>query len=133
MSAEIPMISLVKKGTKDYPRYVLAKADEYKNAVYWNGSTWSQDESDAILFENVTECLWTHHDLMMESVSDLPCHRYTAPLYIEVYGKKPKLADLRKWLEKAVRIVVSSPKHGDGPTTGSLGVLILDAEGTKNA
>lgn len=133
MSDPIPMISLVKRGTKAFPRYVLAKADEYKNAVYWNGLTWSQDEAAAILFENVTECLWTHHDLMMESVGDLPCHRYVAPLYIEVYGKKPKLSDLRKWLEKAVRIVVESPKYGDGPTNGSLGVLILDAEKTRNA
>ena len=127
------MISLVKRGSKAFPRYVLAKADEYKNAVYWNGLTWTSDEAAAILFENVTECLWVHHDLMMESVSDLPCHRYVAPLYIEVYGKKPKLDELREWLEKAVRIVVSSPKHGHGPTSGSLGVLILDAEKTKIA
>lgn len=132
MSAEIPMISLVKRGSKTFPRYVLAKADEYKNAVYWNGLTWSQDESDAILFSDVTQALWLHHDFMMQSVSDLPCHRYVAPLYIEVYGEMPKLDDLREWLEKAVRIVVNSPKHGDGPTTGSLGVLILDAEKTRS-
>lgn len=130
MSDEIPMISLIKRGTKAFPRYVLAKADEYKNAVYWDGSTWSQDESDAILFENITECLWVHHDLMMESVGDLPRHLYVAPLYVEIYGEKPKLADLREWLEKFVRIVAKSPKNGPNDT---LAVIILDAEKTRSA
>lgn len=130
MSNEIPMISLVKRGSKTFPRYVLAKADEYKNAVYWDGSTWSQDESEAILYENITECLWVHHDLMMESVGDLPCHRFVAPLYVEVYGKKPKLTDLQAWLEKAVRIVAKSPENGPNDT---LALLILDTERTKNA
>lgn len=130
MSNEIPMISLVKRGSKTFPRYVLAKADEYKNAVYWDGSTWSQDESKAILYENITECLWVHHDLMIESVSDLPCHRFVAPLYIEVYGVKPKLTDLRAWLEKAVRIVAKSPENGQNDTWA---LLILDSERTKSA
>jgi hypothetical protein len=70
---------------------------------------------------------------MMESVGELPRHLYVAPLYIEIYGEKPKLHELRAWLENAVRIVVNSPKHGDGPTNGSLGVLILDAEKTRIA
>jgi hypothetical protein len=125
MSAEIPMISLIKKGTKQYPRYSLAKADEYRNPVYWNGQLWTSDESDAILFIDITQALWTHHDLMMESVGDLPRHLYVAPLYIEIFGERPKLADLREWLEKSVRIVVSSPNHGHGPTNGSLAVLYL--------
>ncbi len=34
MSNEIPMISLVKRGPKTFPRYVLAKADEYRNPIY---------------------------------------------------------------------------------------------------
>ncbi len=130
MSKEIPMITLVKMGTKTFPRYVLAKADEYKNAVYWNGTTWS-DESAAILFSDVTQALWTQHDLLMDSVGDLPCHQYVVPLYVEIYGDKPKLGDLREWLEKAVRIVVESPKHGRGPD-GTFGVVLLDAEKTKS-
>ena len=130
MSKEIPMITLVKMGTKTFPRYVLAKADEYKNAVYWSGSTWS-DESEAILFSDVNEALWTHHDLLMEFVSDRSCHQYVVPVYVEIYGGKPELSDLRNWLEKAVRIVVESPKHGRGPNN-TFGVVILDAEKTKS-
>lgn len=131
MSKDIPMITLVKKGTKSFPRYVLVKADEYRNSVFWNGSTWS-DESEAILFSDVNKALWANHDIIMDAVSDLPCHQYVAPLYVEIYGEKPKLADLREWLEKAVRIVVESRKHGTGPNE-TFGVVILDAERTKTA
>ena len=130
MSKEIPMITLVAKGSKAFPRYVLAKADEFKNAVYWNGMSWS-DESDAILFSNVNQALWAQHDLLMETVGDLPCHQYVVPVYFEIYGDKPKLPDLRSWLEKAVRIVVESPKHGTGPNE-TFGVVILDTEKTES-
>lgn len=130
MSSQIPMISLVRKGSKDFPRFVLAKADEYRNPVYWNGLTWSDNEADAILFNNVNEALWVYHDILMDSVGDRPCFRYVAPLYIEVYGNKPKLADLRAWLQKAVRIVVNAPQHGLGPAN-TVGVLILDTDETN--
>lgn len=130
MSSDIPMISLVKKGTKDYPRYVLMRADPYQNPNFWSGSTWMPSEADAILFNDVTEALWVYHDILMDSVGDRPVSRFVAPLYIEIYGDKPKLADLRAWLEKAVRIVVNAPQHGLGPTD-TFGVLILDAEETK--
>jgi len=130
MSKEIPMITLVAKGSKTFPRYVLAKADEFKNAVYWDGSTWG-DESEAVLFNNVNKALWTQHDLLMEFVSDRPCHQYVTPLYIEIYGDRPKLADLREWLEKAVRIVVESPKHGRGPND-TFGVVLADVDETKS-
>jgi len=129
MSADIPMITLIKKGTKSFPRYVLAKADEFKNAVYWDGSTWG-DETEAILFNDVNKALWTHHDLLVEALSDRPCHQYHVPVYIEIYGDKPKLDDLRAWIEKAVRIVVESPKHGRGPND-TFGVVLLDAEKTE--
>lgn len=48
----------------------------------------------------------------------------------EIYGEKPSLAVLRAWLEKAVRIVVDSPKYGLGPK-GTVGVIIADVDETK--
>lgn len=106
------------------------RADEYLNPVYWNGLTWSDNEADAILFNDVTQALWVYHDLLMESVSERPVSRFVAPLYIEVYGEKLRMADLRAWLEKAVRIVVNAPQHGLGPEC-IVGVLILDTDETK--
>ena len=132
MSDDIPMISLVKKGTKDFPRFVLSKADEFRNPLFWSGLAWTAEEADAILFNDVTEAAWAYHDLLTDAIGDRACHRFIAPVYIEVFGEKPELADLRKWLEKAVRIVVDVPKHGLGPD-GSVGVLIFDAESTSGA
>lgn len=43
MSREIPMLSLVKRGSKSFPRYAVAKSDEYRNPTYWTGSGWSSD------------------------------------------------------------------------------------------
>ena len=131
MSSEIPMISVVKKGSKDFPRFVLAKADEYMNPLYWNGQTWLSDEADALLFSNVNKALWAYNEILMESVIDRPCHRYTLPLYIEVYGDKPNLTGLQNWLENAMRIVVDSTKQGYGPAD-TVAVIIADVDQIKN-
>lgn len=130
MSKDIPMISLVRKGTKKYPRYVLMKADTLRNPNYWTGLGWSVSESDALLFDDLNDAAWVYHDLMADTLSDRPCHRFIAPLYIEMYGDRPDLADLRSWLEKAVRVVVDAPRHGSGPQD-SVGIMILDTEDTK--
>lgn len=84
------------------------------------------------VFADATQVCWEHHDLLMEAVGDRPCHRFVAPIYLEVFGEKPNLADLRNWLEKAVRIVVDSSKYGLGPQ-GTVGVLIADFEETRSA
>ena len=33
MNHEIPMLSIIARGTKQFPRYIVAKADEYKNPL----------------------------------------------------------------------------------------------------
>lgn len=129
MSSEIPMLSLIKKGSKKFPRYILAKADEYMNPVFWDGQTWGE-ETDAKLFENVTDPLQIFNEILMESVIDRPCHRYVLPIYIEIYGDKPKLVDLQEWLEQAMRIVVDSTMHGYGPDN-TVAVTIADVDQIK--
>ncbi|WDI39881.1 hypothetical protein [Bremerella sp. P1] len=130
MNENIPAITVVKRGCDKFPRFIVAKGDAYKNPVFWDGSDWTANESEARIFANVTEASWVYHDAMMESLQDRPVHRFVAPLYIELHGEKPKLEDLRKWLEKAVRVVVNSPDHGLGPEE-SVAMMILDAEETK--
>lgn len=134
MSGEIPMLSLIKRGCDSFPRFVIAKCDAFRNPVYWDATNrlWHADENKATVFADVTQACWEQHDLLMEAVGERPVHRFIVPVYIELYGEKPKLADLRKWLEKAVRIVVESPKHGLGPD-GTVGVLIADFEETRSA
>lgn len=131
--SDIPLIlSLIKCGNDTFPRFVIAKCDAFRNPVYWNSETrqWHADESKATVFADVTQACWEQQDLLMEHVGNRPCHRFVAPVYFELYGEKPKLADLRRWLERAVRIVVDTPMHGLGPD-GTVGVLIADFEETR--
>ncbi|MEZ5945171.1 MAG: hypothetical protein R3C18_27675 [Planctomycetaceae bacterium] len=130
MSDDIPAISLIKRGCDKFPRCIIAKGDAFQNPVYWTGSDWTADEAEARVFANFTEAAWVRHDVLLDSLEGRPVHRYVAPLYIEIYGERPKLEDLRKWLEKAVRVVVNSPEHGLGPQE-TVAMLLLDTEETK--
>jgi hypothetical protein len=134
MSEMPPIFSLIKRGSDNFPRFVIAKADAFKNPLYWDATSrqWHADESEATVFADVTQACWEQHDMLMEAVGERPVHRFVAPIYIELYGEKPKLSDLRRWLEKAVRIIVDTPKHGLGPDE-TVGVLIADFEEVRKA
>lgn len=120
-----PILSLVKIGSDEFPRYRIVKGDVLRNPVYWNceSETWTTNEGEASVYADMNQALWDQHDLLMESVSDSPCHRYVAPLRIELYGEKPDLARFREWLERAIRIVVNTPDYGYGPD-GAVGLIV---------
>ena len=132
MNPTPPILSLIQKGTEQFPRYIIGKGDGFRNPVYWNAdlNEWTEDEASATTYADIQRLLWDHYALLMESVKDYEKHCYVAPIYLEIYGDKPDLNKLREWLEKAVRIVVNTPEHGDGPD-GSVGVVIADFSKTK--
>lgn len=130
MNEDIPMLSIIKKGSATFPRVIVAKSDEFRNPLYWTGSGWSAEEDEAMVFANANDASWVCHDVLMLAVSNRPIHRFVAPIYIELYGDKPKLTDLKRWLERAMRIVVDTPKQGLGPK-GTAGVIIADVEKTR--
>ena len=119
-----PILSLVQKGSDQFPRYIIVKGDAIQNPLYWNAELeeWHSDEQKATVFADVNQVLWAHHGLMMESIGDLPCHKYVLPMSVELYGEKPDLKQFREWLEKSIRIVVNSPDYGYGPD-GSVGIV----------
>lgn len=130
MSSEIPMLSIIKRGAGQFPRFIVAKADSYKNPIYWTGEDWDDDETKAMVFADVNEALWAYHDLLHESVSDQPSTKFVAPIFIEIFGPKPSLRDLRKWLEKTVRIVADFDENGYGPGN-TAGLIVADFQQTK--
>jgi len=130
MNEDIPMLSIIKKGSATFPRVIVAKSDEFRNPLYWTGSGWSAEEDEAMVFANANDASWVCHDVLMLAVSNRPIHRFVAPIYIELYGDKPKLTDLKRWLERAMRIVVDTPKHGLGPK-GTVGFIIADVDELK--
>ena len=132
MSDNIPAISLIKRGCDKFPRCIIAKGDAFQNPTYWTGTDWTPDESQARVFASVNEAAWVRHDVLLDSLEGRPVHRYVAPLHIEIYGEKPKLDDLRRWLEKAVRVVVNSPEQGLGPQE-TVAMLLLDSEEANKA
>ncbi|CAE7860171.1 traC [Symbiodinium microadriaticum] len=121
-----------RKGNDKFPRFVIAKGDLNRNPVYWNSEdrVWEQEEDNATVYADQQKACWEHHDLMMESLEGRECTRYIAPIYIELYGEKPNLQQLKDWLEQAVRIVVNSPQYGNGPEN-AVGLLIADFEETR--
>ncbi|HQZ68016.1 MAG TPA: hypothetical protein PLY87_23155 [Planctomycetaceae bacterium] len=127
-----PILSLVQKGSDQFPRYIIVKGDAFRNPAYWNAESeeWHSDEEKATVFADVNQVLWAHHRLMMESIGDLPCHKYTVALSVELYGQKPDLKQFGEWLEKAVRIVLNSPDYGYGPD-GTVGVVRADFKKLK--
>ncbi|KAA0131574.1 hypothetical protein FYZ48_25900 [Gimesia chilikensis] len=131
MSHKIPMLSIIARGTKLFPRYIVAKADEYKNATYWTGDGWDGDENKAQMFSEANDALWVLHVEMVGHLSDRPSTKYVAPIHIEVFGAKPKLGALKNWLERTVRIVADFPRHGYGPDSDSVGVIVADFDRTR--
>lgn len=120
-----PILSLVSTGSEAFPRYRIVKGNVLRNPVYWNceSEAWTPIEAEASVYADMNQALWDQHDLLMQSVSDSPCHRYEAPIRIDLYGKKPDLAQFREWLERAIRIVVNTPKYGYGPD-GAVGLIV---------
>lgn len=78
MSQKIPMLSIIARGTKQFSRYIVAKADEYKNPMYWTGEGWDDDESEAQMFFDANDALWVLHEEMLGHLSDRPA-RSTSP------------------------------------------------------
>ena len=76
MSSEIPLLSIIKKGSKNFPRVIVAKSDEFRNPLYWTGSGWSAEEDEAMVFANANDASWVCHDVLLETVGNRPCHRY---------------------------------------------------------
>lgn len=122
-----PIMSLVQRGSDKFPRFVISKADQIGNPLYWESESekWLANEGKATVFANLNDVMWEHHRLMMEGLEGTPCHRFTMPLQLELYGQKPDLAELQDWLERAVRILVRAPDCGYGPD-GSVGVVFAD-------
>lgn len=120
-----PILSLVQFVSNDFPRYKIVKGNALRNPVYWDceSETWTENEAEATIYANINEAIWDQHNLLMENVSDSPCHRYIAPIRIELFGKKPDLARFQEWLERTIRIVVNTPDYGHGPD-GAVGLIV---------
>ena len=66
-------------------------------------------------------------ELLLAHFGKCPSDRYRAPIYIDLRTDQPvTLEQLRAWLHKTARLFVDTPKYGNGPIDGSLGIVSID-------
>ena len=114
------ILSLIPLGTPEYPRYAIS--DQYLR--YWTGDSWTdqKDESHALVYADANQALKDMNNILMIDHEKKPLKRYRAPIYIDLYSDKPvSKRELQMWLLKATKLIIDSPKHGNGPVAGSLG------------
>lgn len=115
-------LSLATKGFPEWPRYAIH--DQYGR--YWSGSQWVE-EQNAKLYADPNEACQQVQELLLKEYSSLPTQQFQVPLRIDVFSeRKVSLHDVQAWLFKVVRLLVDSPRHGNGPLNGSLGLCQID-------
>lgn len=120
------VLSLVNAGTPEHMRFAIS--DPYLR--YWTGENgWSEqhDLGAARLFATSQEALKMMHTLMVIRHCDLPKRVFTAPITIELYSPEPvTLRDLQQWLVRVTKVLIDSPRFGNGPISGSYGGVRVD-------
>ncbi len=114
------ILSLIPRGTPTFQRYSIAD----QHLRYWTGDTWTEPGKDqkALLYSSSNEALIEMNRLLVVEHSTLTVTRYVAPIYIELRSEKPiPMDELKRWLLRATKLLIDSPKHGNGPVAGSLG------------
>jgi hypothetical protein len=119
------VLSIHSAGTPEFPRFIIS--DQFLR--YWTGEEWSKqsDQSSALIYSDSNDAIDEMHKLMTMQYEKLPVHRYRAPLYIDLYSdSEVSVRDLRHWLVKTTKLLVDSPRYGNGPVSGSLGICRIE-------
>lgn len=119
------VLSLIPRGSPNHQRYLIA--NQYLQ--YWTGETWSEqyDDKNALVYHSSNEALHVMRIMLMTEHQHLPVKKYRAPLYIDLFSDKEiSEHDLKQWLFKVTKLIVDSPKHGNGPVAGSLGTCRIE-------
>jgi hypothetical protein len=120
------ILSLHQVGTPEHPRFCIS--DQYLR--YWAGEkgwTDQKDESKAMLFASAQEALQMMHTLMVIRHCDLPRRVFSATVAVELFAPAEVcVRDLQQWLLRATKLLIDSPRHGNGPIEGSYGAVRID-------
>lgn len=117
------ILSVHRRGLPEFERFVIS--DQFLR--FWNGSLWTTDEADVELFADCNQALWTVHRLLMIEHEGKAVRRFRAPVYLDLYADDPvTLRDVQAWLIKVSKLLIDSPKHGNGPLAGTLGMSRIE-------
>jgi hypothetical protein len=115
------ILSLHQLGTPDHQRFCIS--DQYLR--YWAGSKgWTEqhDQANATLFASAQEALVMMNTIMLIKFAHLPKRTYVAPLILDLYAPaEVSIRDLQMWLLRISKVLMDTPRHGNGPLEGSYG------------
>ncbi len=119
------VLSIHSTGTPDFPRFLISD----QRLRYWTGEEWSDqgDQSNALIYADSNQAINEMQKLLTMQYENMPVRRYRAPLFIDLYSEKEvSIRDLQKWLVKVTKLLIDSPRYGNGPVDGSLGICRIE-------
>lgn len=112
--------SLVPAGTMQYPRWRIAD----QCLRYWTGTEWTENENQGTMYASVNEAAMDLQKLLLEHHGKQKKQVFQAPVYLELYSdKEVSQAEVFNWLMRVARLIIDSPKHGNGPLQNTLGLV----------
>jgi hypothetical protein len=121
-----PMIlSVVAAGTPEHQRWLIS--DQFLR--YFTGSGWTEQGvvSGAVLYTSSNDAIDQLHTILIAQYHSLPKRRFVAPVYLDLYSpQQVSVRDIQQWLVKTTKLLVDSPKHGNGPVAGSFGAIRIE-------
>jgi hypothetical protein len=117
------VLSLINMGTPDFPRFAIS--DQFLR--YFDGQSWTPDQSKALIFSDDNVACEEMQRLLMVEYMGKPVRRFRAPVYIDLYTDKMiSRPELQDWLLRCAKLLIDSPKHGNGPVEGTLGLCRIN-------
>lgn len=117
------VLTVHRRGAPEFERFVIS--DQYLR--YWTGDEWSSKENDAQVFCDNNEALERVQKLLLLDLRPMPVRRFQAPITLDLYSDQEiSVRDVKVWLTKVAKLLMDSPRHGNGPISGTLGLCFVD-------
>jgi hypothetical protein len=122
------VLTVHRRGVPEFERFVIS--DQYLR--YWTGSEWSLKENEAQVFCNNNEALERVQKLLLLDIRPMPARRFQAPIFLDLYSEHEiSVRDLKVWLTKVAKLLMDTPRYGNGALQGTLGLLRIDWDKLK--
>lgn len=118
------VLSVHQCGTPQFPRWTVS--DQYLR--YFDGEGgWTEDEAKAVRFATSNEACVEAQRLLMIPYMDLPVRKFRSHVYLDLFCAHdiPEI-EIKRWLHKVAKLLIDSPRHGNGPVEGSLGITRIE-------